>query len=134
MFNNMPFYDSILDADVIRHMGEASEESPNIACSVNPNVSGKEDVPLLMNLYTEAMDNYTEIKNAPIEEEEVGNTVNRLVMNIDKDTKETSPSVIMNLARQLEDLRRRMLNVINMTDREVKFSEVTFKSEANTLF
>ena len=58
----------------------------------------------MMNLYTEAMVIYTDIKKARIEEEEVGNTVNRLVVNLDKDiktmvgevfsdTKEMSPSV-----------------------------------------
>ena len=49
--------------------------------------AGKEDIPLLMNLYAEDIQNYSEIKNARIEEEEVGKTVNRLVVNLNKDIK-----------------------------------------------
>ena len=44
-----------------------------------------------MNLCAEGMQNYSEIKNARIEEEEVTKTVNRLVAN--KDIKELVPEV-----------------------------------------
>ena len=139
LFENTPFSDNLQDLEVIRRMEEASDESPNLACWVNPNATGKEDLPLLMTLYAEGMANYAEIKNARIEEEEVDKTVARLVANINKDirelvpevfssTKETSPSVIQDLVRQLEDIRRRLVSAINMTDKPVIFEEVTFRS------
>ena len=58
----MPFNDSLLDIDVIRRMREASDESPDLAYWVNPNVTGKEDIPLLINLYAEGMQNTLRLK------------------------------------------------------------------------
>ena len=36
--------------------------------------------------------------------------------------------MIQDLVKQLEDLRRRMVNNVTMTDKEGKFDKVTFKS------
>ena len=93
LYQNMPISDNLQDIDVIRRMEEASDESPDLACWVNQNVTGKEDIPLFMNLYAEGMQNYSKIKNACIKEEEVNKTVNRLVANLNKDIKELVPEV-----------------------------------------
>ena len=67
-----------------------------------------------------------------MEEEETNKTVTRLVAHLNKDMKsmvfevfggeiESSPSVIHDVVRQLDELKRRMVSVINMTDKEIKF-------------
>ena len=66
-------------------MTEAGQEDPNVSLWINTNVSGKDDIPLLVNLYTEAMLNYSEIKNVRLEDEETSKTVKRLVNHLNKD-------------------------------------------------
>ena len=38
----MPFSDNLQDIDVIRRMEEDGDESPDLACWINQNVTGKE--------------------------------------------------------------------------------------------
>ena len=40
---------------------------------------------------------------------------------------ESSPSVIQDIVRQLDELKKRMVNVIKMTDNETKFDDVVVK-------
>ena len=116
-------------------MTEAGQEDPNVSLWINTNVNGKDDIPLLVNLYTEAMLNYLEIKNVRLEDEETSKTVKRLVSHLNKDVKamvfevfgremESSPSVIHDTVRQLDELKKRMVNIVNMTDKDTKFEEV----------
>ena len=45
---------------------------------------------------------------------------------------ESSPSVIHDAVRQLDELKKRIVNVINMTDQEIKFDDVIIHEEDNT--
>ena len=87
LYRNPLFDDGITDQDVLRHMTEAGQEDPNVSLWINPDVNGKDDIPLLVNLYAEAMQNYTEIKNVRLEDEETNKTVRRLVNHLNKDIK-----------------------------------------------
>ena len=37
---------------------------------------------------------------------------------------ESSPSVFHDIVRQLDELKKRMVNIVNMTDKDTKFDEV----------
>ena len=145
LYGNLPFDNGVEDPDVIRHMTEADQDNPDVALWIKTNV--KYDIPLLVNLYDEAMQNYTEIKNVRLEEEETNKTVTRLVAHLNKDMKsmvfevfggeiESSPSVIQDIVRQLDELKRRMVSVFNMTDKEVKFNDVVIHEcdDSTTVF
>ena len=82
-----------------------------------------------------------------MEEEETNKTVTRLVAHLNKDMKsmvfevfggeiESSPSVIQDIVRQLDELKRRMVSVFNMTDKEVKFNDVVIHEcdDSTTVF
>ena len=56
LYWNLPFDNGVGDPDVIRHMTEADQDNPDVALWINTNV--KYDIPLLVNLYDEAMENY----------------------------------------------------------------------------
>ena len=87
LYGHQPFEDGITDQDVLRHITEAGQEDPNVSLWINPDVRGKDDIPLLVNLYAEAMLNYAEIKSVRLEDEETNKTVNRLVNHLNKDIK-----------------------------------------------
>ena len=87
LYGNQGFDDAVTDQEILRHMTEAGQEDQNVSLWININVNGKDDIPLLVNLYTEAMLNYSEIKNVKLEDEETSKTVNKLVNHLNKDVK-----------------------------------------------
>ena len=145
LFGPNPFLNGLLDDDIDACMREASDNDPLVSLRVNENVNGREDVPLLQQGYTAAMQLFTAIKNIRNEEEELSKQVTRLRVNLNKDIQEIapdiyndeptedSPSVIGDMVRQVEELKKRMTAINCMTDAVVVYQRVTIVTRTEDL-
>ena len=119
------------DADAC--MQEASENNPIVALRVNENIDSRDDIPLLQQGYAAAMQLFADIKGIRNEEEDLSRQVARLTDNLKRDIAEivpevynneppeSSPSVLADMVKQVEELKKRMTAITSMTDRAVIF-------------
>ena len=145
LFGQNPFLTGLLDGDVDDCMMLASEDNPLLALRVNENINSRDDIPLLQQGYAAAMQLFADIKGIRNEEEELARQVARLVDNLNRDIQEiveevyndepteTSPSVLADTVRQVEELKKRMTAVTSMTDRAVIFERVVVETRTDSL-
>ena len=135
LFGPGPFLNNLQNPAVDACMQEESENNPMIALRVSENLDSRDDIPLLQQGYAAAMQLYTDIKGIRNEEEDLSRQVARLTVNLNRDIAEivhevyndepdeSSLSVLADMVKQVEELKKRMTGITSMTDKAVIFLE-----------
>ena len=116
-------------------INEASLSDPLVGLRVNETLAERRDFNLLDNLYAEVMQTFSDIKGLVNKEEDERKLVTRLRKNIERDAQEladevytTKPvesvSIVSDLIKQLDELKRKMSNLTSLTDDTINYNQV----------
>ena len=135
MFGENFVRNGVTDADLEALINEASLSDPLVGLRVNETLAERRDFNLLDNLYAEVMQTFSDIKGLVNKEEDERKLVTRLRKNIERDAQEladevytTKPveslSIVSDLIKQLDDLKRKMSNLTSLTDDTINYNQV----------
>ena len=135
MFGENFVRNGVTDADLEALINEASLSDPLVGLRVNETLAERRDFNLLDNLYAEVMQTFSDIKGLVNKEEDERKLVTRLRKNIERDARElaeevytTKPvesvSIVSDLIKQLDELKRKMSNLTSLTDDTINYNQV----------
>ena len=135
MFGENFVRNGVTDADLEALINEASLSDPLVGLRVNETLAERRDFNLLDNLYAEVMQTFSDIKGLVNKEEDERKLVTRLRKNIERDAQEladevytTKPvesvSIVSDLIKQLDELKRKMSNLTSLTDDTINYNQV----------
>ena len=127
MFGHNCVKNMVDDPDVQELIDEAGNSDPLVGLRVNETVSERQDIHFLDNEYAELMQVYSDIKGLVSKEEDDRKVVTRLRKNIESEAQVIadeiyvpdeidSVSIVTDLIKQIDELKKKMSNLSGMTD------------------
>ena len=143
MFGEGCIKNGVTDVDLGELINEASLSDPVVGLRVNETLGERRDLHLLDNLYAEVMQIFSDIKGIVNKDEDEKKLVSRLRKNIEREAQELandvytskpieSVSVVTDLIKQLDELKKKMSNLTSLTDDLVTYNQVYKLTESGS--
>ena len=135
MFGRNCIKNMVDDPDIQELIDESGNSDPLVGLRVNETVLERRDIHFLDNEYTELMQVYSDIKSLVSKEEDERKVVTRLRKNIESEAQLIadeiyvpdeidSVSIVTDLIKQIDEVKKKMSNLSGMTDDEISYSNV----------